>query len=70
MTDQIINPRQFQPTSKSEQDQVRSGLSMLVQTAAALIFGAVILFGVGFAPLEAAHNAAHDVRHSLAFPCH
>ena len=43
---------------------------MLMQTAAALAFGIVILFAVGFAPLEAAHNAAHDVRHTLAFPCH
>ena len=47
-----------------------SRASLLVQTLAALTFGMVILFAVGFAPLEVAHNAAHDVRHSLAFPCH
>ena len=35
--------------------------------AAAL--GLVILFGIGFAP-GAAHNAAHDTRHAVAFPCH
>ncbi len=44
--------------------------TLLLQTAAALAFGIVILFAVGFAPLQAAHNAAHDVRHTLAFPCH
>lgn len=48
----------------------RPRASLLLQTAAALAFGIVILFAVGFAPLEAAHNAAHDVRHTLAFPCH
>jgi cobalt transporter subunit CbtB len=35
----------------------------------AALLGLVILYGVGFAPL-AAHNAAHDARHSAAFPCH
>ena len=24
----------------------------------------------GFSHIEAIHNAAHDVRHSLGFPCH
>ena len=32
--------------------------------------GAVILFGVGFSNLTVAHNAAHDTRHSMVFPCH
>lgn len=42
----------------------------LPQAIAAFIFGAVILFAVGFLPMEVAHNAAHDARHALAFPCH
>jgi cobalt transporter subunit CbtB len=25
---------------------------------------------VGFSRIEVIHNAAHDVRHSNAFPCH
>ena len=29
-----------------------------------------LLYGMGFAPMEALHNAAHDSRHSAAFPCH
>ena len=33
-------------------------------------FGAIILFMVGFSPMPQAHNAAHDTRHSMAFPCH
>lgn len=41
-----------------------------LQLAAAALFGMLIVFGVGFAPAEAAHNAAHDTRHAVAFPCH
>ena len=44
--------------------------SMLAQTLAALVFGMLIILVVGFAPMSVAHNAAHDVRHSAAFPCH
>ena len=32
--------------------------------------GLVIVFAAGFSPSEAVHNAAHDSRHSFAFPCH
>ena len=32
--------------------------------------GLVIVLAAGFAPSEAVHNAAHDSRHSFAFPCH
>ena len=34
------------------------------------IFGLFLIFGIGFAHPEAIHNAAHDARHSFAFPCH
>ena len=37
---------------------------------AACALGAVIVFGVGFAGPELIHNAAHDTRHSINFPCH
>jgi cobalt transporter subunit CbtB len=36
----------------------------------AMLLGGVLLFLVGFAPMPAVHNAAHDTRHSAAFPCH
>jgi cobalt transporter subunit CbtB len=35
-----------------------------------LLFGLVMLFIVGFSPISAVHNAAHDTRHTAAFPCH
>jgi cobalt transporter subunit CbtB len=34
------------------------------------LFGLFLIYGVGFAHPEAIHNAAHDSRHSFAFPCH
>ncbi len=36
----------------------------------AALLGAVIVYGVGFSPIAAAHNAAHDARHVNVFPCH
>jgi len=36
----------------------------------ALCAGALLIALVGFAPISAVHNAAHDTRHSSAFPCH
>jgi len=38
--------------------------------AAALILGCVLIYTVGFAASASVHNAAHDTRHGLAFPCH
>jgi cobalt transporter subunit CbtB len=40
------------------------------QCAFAFLIGAGMVFMVGFAHSEVMHNAAHDTRHSLAFPCH
>ncbi len=50
--------------------QAVSERSTMVQTLGACLFGALILFAVGFMPMDAAHNAAHDTRHTVAFPCH
>lgn len=36
----------------------------------ATLFGAFLLYGVGFSPAQAAHDAAHDSRHAMAYPCH
>jgi cobalt transporter subunit CbtB len=45
-------------------------VSSLAQQGAVLLFGLVVLFAVGFLPMNLAHNAAHDTRHSFVFPCH
>ena len=54
----------------NQQNKAKPVTSVLVQNAAALAFGAIIIFAVGFLPTDAAHNAAHDTRHTAAFPCH
>ena len=37
---------------------------------AALAFGLFIIYMTGFAGASVLHNAAHDTRHSVSFPCH
>jgi cobalt transporter subunit CbtB len=44
--------------------------SRALPVAMAALLGAFLIFGVGFSHVSAFHNAAHDVRHSNAFPCH
>ncbi len=36
----------------------------------AIAFGAFLVLGAGFLHSSTIHNAAHDARHALAFPCH
>jgi cobalt transporter subunit CbtB len=38
--------------------------------AVCLFLGTVLVFLVGMSHMNAAHNAAHDTRHSIGFPCH
>lgn len=52
----------------------RTGISATtyrwLQLMAAFMLGALIIYGAGFLGMPAAHNAAHDMRHSQGFPCH
>ncbi|HEY8138882.1 MAG TPA: CbtB-domain containing protein [Methylocystis sp.] len=36
----------------------------------ALFLGVGLVYLVGFSHSDTAHDAAHDTRHSLSFPCH
>jgi cobalt transporter subunit CbtB len=47
-----------------------SRASDIAQALGAILLGLFVIGMVGFAHLEVVHNAAHDVRHSNAFPCH
>jgi cobalt transporter subunit CbtB len=38
--------------------------------AAALLLGLSLIFVAGFANATVLHDAAHDQRHAIAFPCH
>lgn len=53
----------FQTASLTVSQRIAAGL-----LCAVLGFG--VLFAVGFADMAVAHNAAHDTRHAIGFPCH
>lgn len=36
----------------------------------AALLGLIVIGVSGFSPMEVLHNASHDYRHSMAFPCH
>ncbi len=36
----------------------------------AIVLGLFLVYGAGLAQPELLHNAAHDTRHALSFPCH
>jgi cobalt transporter subunit CbtB len=44
--------------------------SRTISIFAAALLGAFLVGGVGFSHIMAVHNAAHDYRHSMGFPCH
>jgi cobalt transporter subunit CbtB len=47
-----------------------SQVSRLAQSLMAMALGLFIVGVVGFSHIDVIHNAARDVRHSNAFPCH
>ena len=52
---------------------IRTTTSVSTRIGAGLIclfLGASIVFTVGLSHISAAHNAAHNTRHSIGFPCH
>jgi cobalt transporter subunit CbtB len=62
-------------TNSNSVTQLRAGtgavaISNPLQLASALLLGLVMLYGAGFVQTSAVHNAAHDARHSVGFPCH
>jgi cobalt transporter subunit CbtB len=64
-------PAQTQPQTQSfEKRNETATLNRLGPALFALLFGGFLILGVGFAQPSTLHNAAHDGRHALAFPCH
>jgi len=47
-----------------------STASRAIQLGAAALLGLFVIGFVGFSQAEVVHNAGHDYRHSMAFPCH
>jgi cobalt transporter subunit CbtB len=56
---------QTAPASASTVDS-----NIIAQAVLAMALGLFIVGVVGFSHISAVHNAAHDVRHANAFPCH
>ena len=54
------------PSHGSGPRRPRSRAQRLIAAA----IGAFIIGMVGFSQMSVAHNAGHDYRHSMAFPCH
>lgn len=47
-----------------------AAVAKLPAVALAFMLGAFLIYGVALANPAEIHNAAHDGRHSFAFPCH
>lgn len=42
----------------------------LILSIGSCLVGAALIYFTGFSHMQIVHNAAHDTRHSAAFPCH
>ncbi|MDJ0950764.1 MAG: CbtB domain-containing protein [Alphaproteobacteria bacterium] len=62
MTDHVVKPSR----SEAAADRTTAALPAVL----AILLGAFLVFGAGFAQSDTLHNAAHDSRHAFAFPCH
>ena len=66
------------PKTGSQNFATQNTATLAVETPAsralaitfAALLGVFVVGGVGFSHISAVHNAAHDVRHATAFPCH
>jgi cobalt transporter subunit CbtB len=65
----MSNSSSAAPTRQTQAASVRS-LARAWPVVLAMLLGAFIVYGAGFASPAGLHNAAHDSRHSFAFPCH
>ena len=48
----------------------KSSSGTLTAAMVALVLGIALVYTTGFAAPSALHNAAHDTRHALSYPCH
>jgi cobalt transporter subunit CbtB len=58
------------PITRTQTSEAARRSYAVVPVFAAAFLGVFLLWGVGFDGPTAIHNAAHDARHSAAFPCH
>jgi cobalt transporter subunit CbtB len=51
-------------------DSISTQASAVLPALMAILLGLFTVGVVGFSHIDVVHNAAHDVRHANAFPCH
>jgi cobalt transporter subunit CbtB len=59
-----------EPTTRTPAAESAARVYAAVPALAAAFLGVFLLWGVAFAGPSVVHNAAHDARHSVGFPCH
>ena len=60
----------MQQTQTAQISTATTDANVVVQAVLAMALGLFVVGVVGFSHISAVHNAAHDVRHANAFPCH
>ncbi len=60
----------MQQTQTAQLSTAAIDTNVVVQAVLAMALGLFVVGVVGFSHISAVHNAAHDVRHANAFPCH
>jgi len=60
--------RMMMTTAVQTQTEIQT--STKAAAIAVFMFGAMLVGVTGFAHSQTLHNAAHDSRHAMAFPCH
>jgi len=63
-TTQTLSRTESRTESRTD---VQSGILPIIGAA---VLGVFLLYSTGFAEASVLHDAAHDTRHSIAFPCH
>ena len=58
------------PTALAAPGRAPALAARLLPAALAALLGLTLLVGVGLSHPPALHNATHDARHTLGFPCH
>ena len=57
-------------SERQAESRSASRAEVLIAAVLVAMLGTFLIWGVGFSHIAALHNAAHDTRHSMAFPCH
>jgi cobalt transporter subunit CbtB len=60
----------MQQTQTAQLSTATTDANVVVQALLGMALGLFVVGVVGFSHISAVHNAAHDVRHANAFPCH